>query len=141
MKVYNAVSQQWFYNNNPIPGATGTVYIANQSGNYAVAVTDTNGCVALSNPVVMVISGLSDLTTNDDINIYPNPLEAGNWHLDVSKGLIGGKVEVYDNNGRLVYRSEIKNQKSEIVLNVESGIYLMKVSNDSKNLTRKLIKL
>ncbi len=141
MKVYNAVSQQWFYNNSPISGATSSVYIATQSGNYAVAVTDTNGCVALSNPVVILINAIENLSATGDVNVYPNPLESGNWHLEVNNTLIGGKVEVYDNNGRLVYRSEIKNQKSEIVLNVESGIYLMKVSNETKNLTRKLIKL
>ena len=41
-----------------------------------------------------------------------------------------------------VYNQLDPNFKSgEIVLNVESGIYLMKVSNETKNLTRKLIKL
>lgn len=141
MRVYNSSIQQWYFNGAPISGATGNVYVANQSGNYAVAVTDTNGCVALSNPVVMVVSGIVNVIDNSEIKIFPNPLETGYWNLEVTDAVVGGKFEIFDNNGRLIYTAEIKGKKMEIPLTVESGIYMFRLISTNRSYTSKLIKL
>jgi PKD repeat protein len=44
----NANSYQWYLGGNAIPGATNSFYVASQSGNYMVEITDSNGCYAVS---------------------------------------------------------------------------------------------
>jgi hypothetical protein len=39
-----AVTYQWYFNNNLIPGATNYFYVAPASGDYNVVATDGNGC-------------------------------------------------------------------------------------------------
>ena len=41
---------QWYHNNQPIAGAFMASYTTTQSGDYHVAVTDTNGCMGTSAP-------------------------------------------------------------------------------------------
>jgi hypothetical protein len=70
------VSYQWYKNLIAIPGATAATTPATGNGNYKVAVTDTNGCQAVS--ATYVLNGwtgptnVADINTTD-ITIYPNP--------------------------------------------------------------------
>jgi hypothetical protein len=141
LTAYNAVTYQWFLDNTPINGANSNMYIATQSGNYSVAVTDSNGCLAVSSKVSIVRTALEDLKASQFVNVYPNPLESGMWTLEVGSNLIGNNVEIFDAEGRLVFRSEILNPRSEIDLNVSSGIYMMRINSSAVSVTRKLIKL
>ncbi len=70
------VTYQWYKNLIAIPGATAATTPATGNGNYKVAVTDTNGCQAVS--ATYVLSGWTGPTNvaninSTDINIYPNP--------------------------------------------------------------------
>ena len=142
LTAYNAVTYQWFLNNVPIAGATNSVYIAQQSGNYTVAVTDSNGCRAVSTKVSIVTTDVSDaIAMQYGLKVYPNPLESGRWTIEVDETLLGAKAEVFDNNGRLVYVATIKNMKSEIEFDVASGVYMLRLSSNHASITRKLIKL
>jgi hypothetical protein len=69
-------------------------------------VTDSNGCSATSSPVI--ISGIENITEHDVVSVYPNPLTAGGWQLTVGNSFIGGKAEVVDAKGKLVFQSEIR---------------------------------
>ena len=130
---------QWLYNNNAIPGAIGALYIAHQSGSYALQVTDSNGCTTTST-AVPVTTGISDIS-EERISIYPNPNSVGNWQLAVDNDLLGAKLEVYDEQGRIVFQSKISLLKSKIDLDVSSGVYYLRISNDSVSVVRKLVKL
>ncbi len=138
---YNAVTYQWYLNSSPIPGATSNIYIATQTGDYTLAVTDSNGCRSVSTKVTVNVTGIEDLLKDEKVEIYPNPLESGNWTLEVGSGFVGSEAEIFDNNGRLVYKSEIRNQKSQLELNVAGGIYFLRVNSNQVSVTRKLIKL
>ena len=81
-------SYQWFKNNVPVSDATERRYIATTSGSYTVQVTTNNGCMDMSDPVVITVCPAGELRvyTNsglsrgqqsgiiqDRLNIYPNP--------------------------------------------------------------------
>ncbi|MDB5283880.1 MAG: hypothetical protein JWO06_2955 [Bacteroidota bacterium] len=140
LTAYNSLTYQWYLNGTPISGATSHIYIATQNGDYSVAVSDSNGCTALSNKA-SVTTGIENLTGDGTVKVYPNPLETGNWHVDVSDEWIGSNCDVYDADGKLVYRSTIRNRSSEISLNVARGIYMMKIYSVKRNLALKLIRL
>ncbi len=140
LTAYNASSYQWYMNGNIIGGATSNIFIVTQNGSYQVAVTDTNGCSAFSNAVVLTV-GINEIHAGEGIAVYPNPLASGNWNMEVTADMIGSKVELFDTEGRLVYQSEIKNLKSEIEIKTAKGIYLMKVSSANKTVSIKLTHL
>ena len=65
---------QWFFNGNPIPGATDQFYTATESGFYSLQVT-LNGCPSpmssLYNHTLVSIDMVN--TDNKSITIFPNP--------------------------------------------------------------------
>ena len=138
--AYNSVTYQWYLNGVAISGANTPMWIATQTGSYTVLISDANGCTALSLPVVITVTGINDLT-RETMSVYPNPNNDGNFNLSVTNGWLNGRCEVFDAEGRLVFKSEIQSPKSEINLNVASGIYMMHISSGTKTITQKLIKL
>lgn len=67
-----AVSYQWYFNGNPIQGATNETYDATQSGNYSVFVTDANGCSDMSSIVEFSV-GINDNIYTQNLELFPNP--------------------------------------------------------------------
>jgi len=74
------------------------------------------------------------------VSLYPNP-SVGNWQLAVDNSLVGSALEVYDEQGRLVFNSELRTQNSELSLNVARGVYYLRISNEEGSVVRKLVKL
>ena len=68
------VSYQWYFDNAQIAGATGLYYVVKQSGNYNVAVTDSNGCT-ISVGINIVLTGIGSNQPGIQFNllIYPDP--------------------------------------------------------------------
>lgn len=73
------ITYQWYKDLIAIPGATAASTAITGNGNYKVAVTDTNGCQAVS--ATYVVTGWTGTNSVTDINqtdvsIYPNPASA-----------------------------------------------------------------
>jgi len=142
LSSYGAVTYQWLLNGQPIDSATGAVYIVKQQGLYSLQITDSNGCTNTSSPVEVtpVYSGVRNIA-EEGISLYPNPNSVGNLQLTVSNELIGANLDVYDEQGRLVFKSAIRDLKSAINLDVSSGVYYLRISNENRSIVRKLVKL
>jgi hypothetical protein len=137
LSVYGAVTRQWYLNGSAINGATSNVYIASQGGSYTVMVTDTNGCAATSSAVI--ISGIENVGEEDVVSVYQ--LTSGLWQLTVGNNYIGATEEIFDANGRLVFKSEIRSPKSEINFSAAQSVYLLRISSSKSSVVRKLVKL
>ncbi len=132
---YAASAYQWYLNGSPIAGATSAVYIVTGPGSYRVQVTDIHGCKEFSSPTV--IAGINEVTAAIQFNIYPNPLNDNILQVTSNANAIGQTVEVYDAEGRIVYASKIRNQRTEIdVANLSNGVYLVKIANSVKKLIK-----
>ncbi len=139
---YNANSYQWYLNGGIINGANGHIYIAHQTGNYTVAITDSNGCIVFSNPVTVGGTvGINKLNEESTVNIFPNPLEQGNWMIEVKEILLGSELKIFDNNGRLAFETAITYLKFEIPVQFARGVYFLQIRNQETLLKRKLIRL
>ena len=132
---------QWYNGNTLITGATQQSYTPSAAGNYSVMVTDANGCAQESAPYSFNALGISILTQDQSFSIYPNPIETENWNLDVSNGLIGTDAEVFDQSGKLIYKTVIQNLHSEIDLKIATGVYFLKINSQGTFMMKKLIKL
>lgn len=142
LSSYGAVYYQWYLNDTAIPNANSSLFIAHVVGNYTLAITDTNGCTAISSVVniTFITTGITNLT-GQGVSVYPNP-SAGSWQLQAGSEFIGSAIEIYDENGRIIYRSVLSNTHSQIDLDyAASGIYLLKIiPMNSEPVIRKLIK-
>ena len=81
------------------------------------------------------------MLSGENISIYPNPLSVGSWQLSVGDEYINAQIEILDDNGSVVYKSEIKNLHSEIDGQFAGGVYLLRVATGTTIVTRKLVKL
>lgn len=64
------VTYQWYNNGTIIPGATDSTYLAVNSGNYSVTVTDANGCVIQSTPAMVIINTVPPIA----LTVSPQPV-------------------------------------------------------------------
>jgi hypothetical protein len=128
---------QWYKNGNIVNSADDEVYIVTEPGSYTVSSIDENGCPDSSN--VIIITGINNLI-EPNISLFPNPTN-DKWLLTIENSLLGSKLEVFDDNGKTVYESQISNLKTEIDFNAASGVYLLRISGANVSVVRKLIKM
>ena len=140
LSAYNAVGYQWYLNGQALTGDTTNMIVVTQNGTYTVVVTDSNGCGATSSGRYVDVSGIGDIAAAE-IKVYPNPLISGNWQIELNGNWPGAWYELYDVSGKLVYKAEIKSNRDEINLNIESGIYLFQLHSQNNNTSLKLVKL
>lgn len=140
LSAYNGVAYQWYLNGSSINNAQSDIYVAQQSGDYQVQITDTNGCKAISNVIQVNPTGLIEINA-EEFEVYPNPVENGKWSLVCSNKMVGNLLEIFDASGRLLYKAEITNPKSEIEFNPAIGVYYVRINASGKNIVRKLIRL
>ncbi len=136
--AYGAVSYQWYRDGSIVGGATSNIYIATVGGSYSVLVTDSNGCNAVSNPVV--ITGIFEFgMLSAEFGMNPNPANSF-VNISMEEKMIGSNLTLYDVTGRkmLVVELETRNSKLEIS-HFASGVYFVAVENVRGRMTRKLI--
>jgi PKD repeat protein len=136
-----AVSYQWFYNGNTIPGATNYFYIAQASGDYNVVATDENGC-EVEAVINNVVAGSSQLAISSwQLAIFPNPV-VDKFTIQKSEVTSGTAIEVW------VY--SVLGEKILLEVDLETmtvncrplkpGIYFLELSTDKKSYRSKFIK-
>lgn len=78
---------------------------------------------------------------NNGILIYPNPSN-GLINIKINSFIGKATVEVVDINGRVVYslnNTEFSNEKSIDLNHLQAGVYVVKISGDELNYTKKII--
>lgn len=135
-----SVGNQWYLNGVPVVGATDSVYIPISSGNYTLSISE-NGCTSdLSAPITYLITSLNDIISNNQIAIYPNPV---NNQLTVINNLPNHQyfITIYDMMGKILFKSESFQNKKEVDFSrLANAIYIVDIK-DSKNklIVRKMI--
>jgi PKD repeat protein len=121
-------SYQWFLNGSPISGATSSSYQANQTGNYTVQLTSTDGCSAVSAPYNFIANGIDNTFLLTGFELYPNP-NTGLFVLTAYAIKAGNiKLKCYNMAGQLM-RNEIlvcPNGKTSFKIdwsNLPAGVY------------------
>ncbi|MEZ4936987.1 MAG: T9SS type A sorting domain-containing protein [Crocinitomicaceae bacterium] len=144
LAVANATanSYQWMNcdSNDIIPGATSSIFIANQNGSFAVII-EQQGCVDTSECVQMNSVGLNENEIGS-WKIYPNPTN-GNLTIDMPASVNGMvDIQITDDLGRVVLeRRESSGHSVLLNLNniVEDGMYFLILSGDFETEVMKLI--
>ncbi|RTY95152.1 endonuclease [Flavobacterium sp. GT3R68] len=74
----------------------------------------------------------------NDVRIYPNPSN-GNFTIDFGKADSGSSIEIYSLFGQKVFEKNNTDNSSLSLSNLQKGIYLLRVTKDSKSITKKII--
>jgi uncharacterized protein YaiE (UPF0345 family) len=135
---------QWYFNSEPLDGATENTLVPVVSGTYFTVVT-SHGCSSgPSNSVIVYVTGIPDVDFERIFEVYPNPSN-GLFMLHVtSNKRIVCDLKVYNSAGSLVWkhdRIEIDGDfKTQIDLQDNlPGNYTVILSNDNGKATRKMI--
>jgi endonuclease I/chitodextrinase len=108
-----------------------TFNIATQWDSYA---TDT--CSNLGSRIATKSTKTSQIVDFSDFKMYPNPSN-GNFSIDNSNKAFS--IEIYNIIGQKVFERKNTVGSTLSVTNLNKGVYLVKITDDSKSLIKKLI--
>jgi hypothetical protein len=135
---------QWLFNNDPIPGATGSYYVATQSGIYELEVTSPNGCKYQSSGVQITISGVADLPASvRQFTLAPNPTTDEvllTLELNKTENIT---LSMSDVQQRQVFMQTHQSQKIAVPIDLRAlpaGAYFITVQVESGHFVRKVVK-
>jgi len=94
-----------------------------------------NTCGDLGNHTFLPLS-TEDFTENN-FNIYPNPSN-GKFYIDF-EALGDYAVEIFSTIGQKITELKINNKKNIEISNLQQGIYLVKITKDSKSIVKKIV--
>jgi len=144
-----AIDFQWFFNGNPIPGATGSSYVIAESGNYAVQYTGQNGCIQSSATLPFTYSGgnisVGEQSLFRSVVLFPNPNNGQfslRGELDTATDV---SILVMDVTGRQVMPAVVLNgaqnfTQSIDVTAVANGFYFVRVQAAEGEMTIRFAK-
>jgi len=106
----------------------------------------TNGYVVGNNKTLLKyteVSGIGDKTTPVEFEIFPNPVKDKIQIVCSGFKSESGKIEIFSLDGKEILEKEIAkgNENIEFDLNdLQSGMYLCKITINKRNSTKKIIK-
>lgn len=127
---------------NDASGSNTQTIIATEDGNYAVEVTDANGC-SNSDTMNITYQGCSRVGAVDAgvVEVYPNPTN-GNFNLQIA-GIDGEvNISIFDMQSKIVFTKTLNAStglNTEIDTQLSKGIYLMKVKHSAQQNIIRLI--
>jgi len=74
----------------------------------------------------------------DGFSLYPNPVLEGEIRI-TSRSMESKQLEIYAQDGKCVYSKNVNNDETINIANLIAGIYFLKVEEEGKIATRKLI--
>jgi PKD repeat protein len=120
-----AYGNQWYLNGTIISGAIQDSLVIQQSGWYMVLVTDSNGCSSFSDSVFISPVNISEINSNFQFSIYPNPF-TDKLNVTVNNKKLF-EVSLYDITSRKLRQQQFTNYVSLNTEQLEKGIYLYEV--------------
>lgn len=137
-----AYTYQWFDCNNgnsPISGATSQSYTPTVSGTYGVSIS-AGSCTSTSACTDVTIVGVEELENGLGVMLYPNPV------VDVLKIDRGNNdaltIVITNSSGKQMYKTSAIEQITELDLSdYSSGVYFVKVSNETNSQIVRIVKM
>lgn len=126
----SAATYQWYFNSNPIPGATSQSYTPTANGTYYVIITDTNGCSAFSSTYSMADVGMNEIVLDGGLSMYPNP-NSGTFYIVTDLNDQAASLEMISITGQVVYNEQLEADgfiRKEMNAGVEDGSYIVRIT-------------
>lgn len=130
LSVFYDSGIQWFFNGEPINGATQRNYTALVNGFYSVQFTNAQGCISEMSNLLNItnITAINNLEAGQKFDVFPNPIQ------DIltinTEGVEQATITLTDSYGRIIWTLPLKNKRLSISIpNVAAGIYTLSLKN------------
>jgi glucose/arabinose dehydrogenase len=133
----------WFFNGQPIAGASNNYYVATASGNYSLTYTTPNGCQFRSGDLNLVVSNTKLPDSVRRFSLSPNPTENSillEMDLKNSEKI---SISLADASQRQVYTQSQSGKKIVLPIdlsNLPNGTYFLTVKLEQGSFVRKVVK-
>ena len=134
---------QWLFNNEAIPGATGSYHIATQTGTYELEVTTENGCQRQSDGVSVLISDAVTPASVQAFSLSPNPTDRSIVLQMELKKTERVTVILQDRQMRQIFSQTMENQSVTMPIdlnNLPAGTYYLHIQVGNERFVRKVVK-
>jgi hypothetical protein len=123
---------------NALTGETSQSFTATQNGDYAVIITDANGCTDTSNCVTINDVSISSLDKNS-FKIYPNPA-TNKVFIEANENYINASISIKDSKGAEVFNSTLTSTVSNYdISKLENGVYFLEIESREGRLIHKIV--
>ncbi|TAE00502.1 MAG: hypothetical protein EAZ97_05700 [Bacteroidetes bacterium] len=133
------LNYRWFLNQNIIQDENEATLIAKQTGVYQAQVTDINGCVQISKPLVLAATSLDNSTISTELNIYPNPTNRLFYIQSPEKVL---DIQVFNSIGAQIdFKQSLS--KDLILIDLQensSGMYVIRIRTEKGLVWKRVVK-
>lgn len=82
--------------------------------------------------------GTEELDLLEGFKMYPNPVTNGQLHI-TTNDFSDKKIEIYSTLGNLVFSKTIQSNEAIDISNINTGLYMVRLEQEGKSITRKLI--
>lgn len=140
-----ANGNQWYYEGNPIDGATGQTYVPQQSGNYKIGVTLTTGCTLFSEVYRYALKALHPDNSDIGLSVFPVPATTKlNVVFKAPENDDNLTLTLVNNAGQIVYIQKQSVSAGEFSTTVDvskqhTGTYIVRLVLGSKVYGHKII--
>ena len=140
----SGMTYQWIDCAGPtnLTGETGQSYTATADGDYAVIVTDGNGCTDTSACTNITNASMPSHHEIIGLEVYPNPSD-GKFYLKTDANVTYGKVTILDMSMKTVHVQQINfltGQAQALDLNkLEKGVYVLVLETSTNGRTNRQI--
>ncbi len=138
---------QWYYNMNPIAGATSATYdsAGSGSGDYYVEITNEFGCTSTSSTASIIPTSNTEIESLDHFEIRPTLANQDiQIILETSEGF-DGQIMIHDMSGRQLHSRQVQFFGNNIipmdVSDLPKGFYLLSIRNEEGIMTKKFAKM
>jgi len=123
IEINEPLLYQWYLNGVPIPGATDSIYIVTQSGEYHVDITTNFGCTFTSTTQMIIFSSTSQAISTTNIKVNPSPADD---FIQVTGAQPGESYTIINSLGAVVHQNHYDGQYISVE-ELPSGVYVIVV--------------
>ncbi len=122
-----------------IPGATNQSYTATVNGEYAVEITDSLGCSAMSSCFTISSAAIHESNPKQLTTLFPNPAES---LLNVVCSQANNTISITDLSGKVVLSSfSADNHCILDISELKPGVYFIQVNSENDIQTERFVKM
>ena len=138
---------QWLLGGSDIPGANSSTHVALQPGLYSITITDSNGCMATSQPFLVGTLNVDALApASMQLDLYPDP---NRGLVTLRIGAQTGRTlncTVTDQLGRVLLRQslDVQHTTANITIDLTSippGVYTLRLDSETGTLYRNFVRM
>ena len=139
---YNAMAHSWF------TSGTYLNYMSGDAPDSAIIVISSSSSIPKDGSYIYIdnlqfngtVIGIKENSLlENNLHIYPNP-SSDFVYLDLDESIKLVNVELYDLLGNKIYDAPLIKHLSILISDYESGLYFLKITNNNKTITKKIIK-